>query len=73
MANDTLSLHFHPHEQRVLIAVGRSRDHTQPVPRSFPFHPKLISGAAVEGHVPFLDRQIQSFAIHEPHHQDFTR
>src|SRR5208283_2410704 len=50
MADQAVALHLDAEEQRVVVAVGRGRDHAQPVAAGLALHPQLLARAAPEGH-----------------------
>jgi hypothetical protein len=72
MTHESCSFDLNAQQQRVAIAVGVRRNYAQAIAGTLAFGPELIASSAVERHVTVLQRAIQSLAIHETYHQDFT-
>ena len=72
MADHAFPLHPHLQQHRVAIAIGRSRDHFQPVAGSLALGPKLVAGAAEKCDVPGPQCLLKRFPIHEAQHQHFA-
>jgi len=72
MADDSCSFDFDAEYNCVAIAVGCGGDDAQAIAGSFAFHPKLVAGAAEESYVALFKRAVESFAVHESEHQDFS-
>src|ERR1700691_2041446 len=50
VAHQAVAFHLHAKQQRVIVAVGRGRNHAETVAAGFALHPELLAGAAPEGY-----------------------
>ncbi len=69
VADHAFAQHSHLQQNGVAIAVGRSRDHFQPVAGGLTLGPKLVAGAAEKRDVAGPQRLFERLAIHEAQHQ----
>ena len=69
MADHTFPLHPHLQQNGVAIAVGRGRNHFEPVAGSLTLGPKLVAGAAEKRDVSGPQRLLKGLPIHEAQHQ----
>src|SRR3989454_12142651 len=62
---------FHPHQERVRVAVHAQLAHPQPVAALLPFTPKLLARTAVKSGFSGLECRREGLGVHEANHQDF--
>ena len=72
MADHALAQHAHLQQDGVAIAIGRRRDHLQPVARGLTLGPKLVAGAAEKSDVAGPQGLLKRLAIHEAQHQNLA-
>src|SRR3989454_4471685 len=62
---------FHPHQERVRVAVHAQLAHPQPMAALLPFTPKLLARTAVKSGFSGLECRREGLGVHEANHQDF--
>src|SRR5882724_1846465 len=72
MADQAFSQHSDPQQHRIAVAVGRSRNHLEPVAGGLTLGPKLVAGAAEKRDEAHLEGLLKGLAIHESEHEHFA-
>jgi hypothetical protein len=73
MADQTGSLHLHPDQERVTIAVRAYRNYFQSIARAVALGPQLVARPAEEGDISATQRALEGLLVHEAEHQDLVR
>src|SRR5216683_276310 len=73
VAHQTIALNLDLEQQGIVVAIGRSLHHPQPVAAGLALHPQLAPRPAPEGHKPRLQRLRIAHLIQKPEHQHLAR
>ncbi len=73
MAHQAVALNFDLEQQRIVVAIGRSLNHPQPVAAGLALHPQLLPRPAPECDKTRLERLRIARFIQEAEHQHLAR
>ena len=72
MADQSVALHPHLAEHRIVVAIGGRIGQAQAVAAGLALGPQLVAGAAVKGYVAGLKRLVERLLVHEAHHENLA-
>src|SRR5258706_15697058 len=73
MAHQPITPYLNLEQKRIIVAVGRSLNHSQPVAAGLALHPQLLPGPAPERDKPGLERLRVTPFIQKAEHQHLAR